>query len=141
MKLICFFLLSASFSACKYNNGLAPVAANHYPVKSNSAAVALTDKTYENGTYCATLKYYNLKAEINTKCNLLIDVKNNELTKINSSDCDWVEESNFLPRKFDEVGSVSFADNNGNEYTVTINETKPLRSKKFECDICGKEFK
>ena len=138
MKQICFILLLTFANGCKYINPDSPT------IVMNASEKSASDKArrvYENGSYCAIIKYYNPDTKTNSACNLLVEVENNELVQIYSCDCNWKNKSQLVATKLDETGSATFESNKSNEFTITIHDKNSLRSKKFQCDICGKELK
>lgn len=139
MKQIRFILLIAFATGCKYFNPGYPTNAVSAPEKSASAYKS--DKVYENGTYCATIEYFNPDTEANSTCNLSVEVQNNELVHINSCDCNWADKSQFVATKLDETGSAIFTGNKSSEFTITIDDKNLLRSRRFQCDICGRDIK
>lgn len=141
MRQIRLILVLTFAIGCKYINPGSPTTNVNSDDKSDSATILKTSKVYENGAYCAIIKYYNPDTENITACNVSVEIRNNKFVQINSCDCNLPVESYFVSAKLDETGSATFKSNKGNKYTIQMQENNPLNSKKFQCDICGKDIK
>lgn len=75
---------------------------------------------YEDGTYCAEVKYYNSNTETNKTYTLEVEVENNELTIIYWNNGGWLDEDHFSPESLDEKGYCTFTSDKGYEYEITI---------------------
>lgn len=80
---------------------------------------------YKDGTYCATVEYYNPNTGTRNSYDLSVEVEDGELTVIHWPNGGWLDDSHFTPEELDEDGSVSFTSDKGYEYTVTIDSEGP----------------
>lgn len=80
---------------------------------------------YDDGTYCATVEYYNPNTGTHSTYELSVEVEDGELTVIHWPNGGWLDDSHFTPEELDEDGSVSFTSDQGYEYTVTIDSDGP----------------
>lgn len=82
--------------------------------------LATADGTYEDGTYCAEVEYYNPNTRTRSTYSLNVEVENNELTLIHWPNGGWLDDSHFTPVELDESGYCSFTSDRGYEYEVQI---------------------
>jgi len=74
---------------------------------------------YEDGEYCAEIKYYYSKSGTNSEYTLKVEIEDNELIKIFWSNGGWLDDSHFDPVEISD-GSASFESDKGVEYEVEI---------------------
>lgn len=82
---------------------------------------------YEDGTFCAEVRYYNSNTGTDKKYDLNVDVERHELVKIHFPSSGWLDDSHFSPEELDENGFCSFTSDKGYKYEVQITGT--------ECDF------
>lgn len=87
---------------------------------SSEGRSILTGK-YEDGTYCADVKYHNPNTGTTNRYTLNVEVEDNNLTKIYWGNGGWLDESHFSPEELDSQGYCSFTSDKGYEYDVQIN--------------------
>lgn len=80
--------------------------------------------SYEDGTYCADVGYYNPNTGIKNTYKLNVEVENNELTKIYWPNGGWLDETHFDSPAIEDDGSCSFTSDRGNQYSVAITGSK-----------------
>lgn len=134
LLLICAFILGCKNKTDDFSkHGDLP--ASVHLASASSAAPG----NFENGTYCATLRYYDNRQRTNMSCPLLVELENNQITHLSKSDCNSFDESAVTTMPVSHEGIISFTSNEGNEFTVILTERTPLGQRKFQCDVCGKE--
>jgi len=79
-----------------------------------------TEESFEDGTYCAYVEYYNPNTGTNSTYTLEVEVESNQVTRIYWSNGGWLDEDHFYPEDLDSDGTCTFTSDNGYEYTVTI---------------------
>lgn len=77
------------------------------------------EEPYPDGTYSATVDYYNPDTGTSSTYTLDVEVENGELTVIHWPNGGWLDSSHFTPEDITS-GSCSFTSDEGNEYTVTL---------------------
>jgi ribosomal protein L37E len=77
---------------------------------------------YEDGTYCASVNYYNPNTGTVGTYTLNVEVESNELVRIYWGNGGWLDEDHFSAQELDDDGYCSFTSDKGNTYRVTINE-------------------
>lgn len=78
---------------------------------------------YEDGTYCATVTYYNPNTGTRSDYTLEVEVESNELVKIYWPNGGWLDEDHFSAQELDEDGYCSFTSDKGYEYSIQITGT------------------
>lgn len=113
---VVIFLLSflVTVSSC-HNSGK-----NESEYSEENPIEGQIEEFYEDGTYCADVKYYNPNTGTENTYTLEVEVCNNEVTQINWNNGGWMDEDHFTAEQLDSDGSCSFTSDNGYEYTVTI---------------------
>jgi len=107
-----------------------------------------TEESFEDGTYCAYVEYYNPNTGTNSTYTLEVEVESNQVTRIYWSNGGWLDEDHFYPEDLDSDGTCTFTSDKGYEYTVTIigqdcngNDYSSFESDEddddFICPICG----
>jgi hypothetical protein len=82
---------------------------------------ASKEKSYDDGTYCADVTYYNPNTQKQNEYTLNVEVENGKLTKILWSNGGWLDISHFTPPYISTSGDCSFTSDKGYQYTITIN--------------------
>lgn len=101
---ICIFLVS-----CNYKSN-----------DSSKEGKSNSDDKYEDGTYCAAVRYYNPNTGTNRTYTLNVEVESNELTKIYWTNGGWLDNSHFRPPEIDTEGACSFTSDKGYQYSIQI---------------------
>lgn len=104
MKYILYLLLSLFILSCSGNSG------------------ANRTSDYDDGTYCASIQYFNAKTGTKNTYKLKVEVANNELIKINWGNGGWLDKSHFTPQEIDADGLCEFKSDQGYYYSVQILE-------------------
>lgn len=79
------------------------------------------EDSYEDGTYCAKVEYYNPSTGTRNTYDLDVEVENGELTLIHWSNGGWLDNSHFIPEDITS-GECEFTSDRGYRYTVTLGE-------------------
>jgi hypothetical protein len=120
-------LILISFAACK-NKGTSG-SSTPAPVMSTESQSSedenSTSSTYADGSYCATVEYYNPNTGTQSTYSLTVEVEDNSLIQINWPNGGWLDDSHFSPTELDEEGTTSFTSDEGYEYTVQLDEEGP----------------
>src|SRR4051794_22101571 len=107
-------------SACKNNRTTATSSENSSSGRSTEPAGIISSRSstyfahgsssseYEDGSYCATVEYYNPNSGTESTYTLTVEVEDNEVTQINFPNGGWLDDSHFTPEELDDDGSVSF---------------------------------
>lgn len=74
---------------------------------------------YDNGTYCASVEYYNSNTDTNNSYTLNVEIENDELVMIYWPNGGWLDESHFTAEDI-SAGNCSFTSDKGYQYTITI---------------------
>lgn len=77
------------------------------------------DDGYEDGTYCAQVKYYYSETGTNSTYTLMVEIEDGDLVKIKWPNGGWLDDSHFTPPDI-QNGSAEFTSDRGVEYSVTI---------------------
>ena len=80
--------------------------------------VALEDG-YADGTYCASVDYYNSNTGTSSTYTLEVEIEGNEITTIHWPNGGWLDDSHFSPTDISS-GSASFTSDQGYDYNVSI---------------------
>ena len=83
-------------------------------------------KDYEDGTYDASVDYYNPKTGYSATYDLEVDVEDGEVVRINFPKGGWLDddvhpsESRLSPAEIDEDGEATMEDENGRTFEIKI---------------------
>lgn len=83
-------------------------------------------KNYEDGTYDASVDYYNPKTGYSVTYDLEVDVEDGEVVRINFPKGGWLDddvhpsESQLSPAELDEDGEAIMEDENGRTFEIKI---------------------
>jgi hypothetical protein len=91
--------------------------------KNKDAAVeeASSDSLYPDGTYCATVQYYNPATGTNRTYTLNVEVESNEVTKIYFSNGGYLDNSHINPETLSSSGTCSITDDQNRDFDIRIN--------------------
>ncbi len=78
------------------------------------------DEGFEDGTYTATVDYYNSETGYNATYTLDVEVEDNEVTVIYFNNGGYLDEDHIWPEELDEDGYVEIEGENGKYYEVQI---------------------
>jgi hypothetical protein len=78
------------------------------------------DGTYQDGTYCSNVEYYNPSTGTRNTYQLNVEVENNAVVKIIFPNGGWLDDDHFSPQELDRSGYCSFTSDNNNEYVINI---------------------
>ena len=84
-------------------------------------------KNYDDGTYDASVDYYNPKTGYSATYDLEVDVEDGEVVRINFPKGGWLDEdvhpseSQLSPAEIDEDGEATMEDENGRTFEIKIN--------------------
>ena len=78
-----------------------------------------TKSEYSDGTWCASVDYYNPNTGSSNTYSLDVEIEDGELVQINWSNGGWLDESHFS-REDISSGECSFTSDKGYEYNVTL---------------------
>jgi hypothetical protein len=118
-KQICFIVTLLNFLfvvGCGQNTGSPETSSEREP----------KDESYEDGTYCADVTYYNPYTQKQNEYTLNVDVEDGKLTKVYWSNGGWLDDSHFTPPEVSQSGDCSFTSDKGYQYTVSINGSECL---------------
>jgi len=137
-KLITLMCLMLLLQACGGSNN----SLDETPVES--------DGTYQDGTYCADIEYYNPNTGTRKTYQLNVEVESNDVIKIIFPNGGWLDDDHFYPEQLDRNGYCSFTSDKRNQYEISItgpecNYTDESRLRrdseedkdKITCSKCG----
>lgn len=75
---------------------------------------------FSDGTWCASVEYYNPNTGNTNVYTLNVEVENGQLMVIHWPNGGWLDDSHFDPEPLDHDGTISFESDKGYEYTVTL---------------------
>lgn len=82
--------------------------------------IAVVPNSYDDGTYCANVSYYNPNTHRHSEYKLNVEVKDGLLTKIFWSNGGFLDNTHFTTPQVSTDGSCSFTSDRGYEYTIDI---------------------
>lgn len=85
-----------------------------------------SENSYDDGTYCADVTYYNPRTQRRNDYTLNVEVENGKLTKILWSNGGWLDVSHFTQPDVSLEGDCSFTSDKGYHYTVSITGSECL---------------
>jgi hypothetical protein len=86
---------------------------------------------YDDGTYCATVRYSNGNTSTNSIYILTVEVEDGKLTKIHWPNGGWLDASHFDPPHVSENGFATFTSDKGYEYDVLIKSSGECNNTSF----------
>ena len=78
------------------------------------------EKRFEDGTYSATVDYYNPETGYSETYTLDVEVEDNQLTIIYFPNGGYIDSDHIWPEELDEYGFVSIQGEEGKAYDVQI---------------------
>lgn len=113
LKIFILLGLTTILINCKKSN-------NEYEEDEENQEESFSEENgYSDGTYCAEIDYYYSKTGTNSTYTLLVEIENNELTKIHWPNGGWLDDSHFAPQDISN-GEASFTSDIGADYIVKI---------------------
>lgn len=119
---IFFYLFTALLSSCK-----SETQSDLY--ESEDSDIETTDQNndeekckFEDGTYDATVDYYNPSTNYSTTYTLDVDVQDCEVVQINFPNGGYLDYDHINPEELDENGYASVSGEEGKTYEVQINQ-------------------
>ena len=94
-------------------------ACNNSSSSSEESSVE-ADGTYQDGTYCSNVEYYNPSTGTRNTYQLNVEVENNEVVKIVFPSGGWLDDDHFSPQELDRSGYCSFTSDKNNQYEINI---------------------
>lgn len=77
---------------------------------------------FEDGTYSATVDYYNPETGYSTTYNLEVEVEDNHITIIYFPNGGYLDDDHIYPGELDEEGFVSIEGEEGKTYDIQIDK-------------------
>jgi hypothetical protein len=87
---------------------------------SSEESTVESDGTYQDGTYCSNVDYYNPSTGTRNAYQLNVEVENNEVVRIIFPNGGWLDNDHFSPQELDRSGYCSFTSDKRNQYQITI---------------------
>ena len=78
------------------------------------------DVVYEDGTYAATVVYYNSKTDYHATYTLEVEVVDGKVVQINFPSGGWLDDDHIIPEYLDEDGSCTISSYDGKYYEIQI---------------------
>ncbi len=78
------------------------------------------NETYEDGTYSATVDYYNPETGFTNTYTLDVEVENGEVVQINFPRGGWLDNSHINSEALDEDGRATITDDEGRQFEIEI---------------------
>jgi hypothetical protein len=123
-------MLVILFSCNQSENGYDP---NQEPDNSEPKK---QQTTYDDGTYCADVTYYNPSTGTNGSYKLKVDVEDNQVIRINFKQGGWLDDSHISPEELDADGNCTVRDEANRKYEIQlINEDCDLYAW-FPVSVC-----
>lgn len=140
MKLKLLFVLLILFASCKNSSNYETNSedenstehvndenTNYEDADDESEDENLSEtKNYDDGTYNASVDYYNPKTGYSATYDLDVDVENGEVIRINFPKGGWLDddvhpsESQISPAELNEEGEATMEDENGRTFEIKI---------------------
>ncbi|TPG44007.1 hypothetical protein [Flavobacterium pectinovorum] len=140
MKLKLLFVLLILFASCKnssnYETNSEDENSTEYVNDENTNYEVADDesedenlsetKNYDDGSYNASVDYYNPKTGYSATYDLDVDVENGEVVRINFPKGGWLDddvhpsESQISPAELNEEGEATMEDENGRTFEIKI---------------------
>lgn len=140
MKLKLLFVLLILFASCKnssnYETNSEDENSTEYVNNENTNYEVADDesedenlsepKNYDDGSYNASVDYYNPKTGYSATYDLDVDVENGEVVRINFPKGGWLDddihpsESQISPAELNEEGEATTEDENGRTFEIKI---------------------
>lgn len=80
------------------------------------------DCKFDDGSYSATVDYYNPETGYSQTYTLEVDVEDCQVIQINFPKGGWLDEDHISPAEIDEEGNASIDGENGKTYEVHLDE-------------------
>ena len=77
------------------------------------------EKKYDDGNYCAEVKYYNPRTGTRSTYTLQVEVEKNKLTVIRFPNGGWLDDSHFKPPAI-KNGKASFVSDRNYRYEIKV---------------------
>lgn len=128
-RLLSLLSIILVFTSCKndQNSSSYPEAEKSYYSNNSSSESYYSndedveyDEGFEDGTYTATVDYYNSETGYNATYTLDVEVEDNEVTVIYFNNGGYLDEDHIWPEELDEDGYVEIEGENGKYYEVQI---------------------
>lgn len=113
---VLFFLFSCSNSTTDDSIG----SSDSYEEYSESDEMDESEQGFADGTYSATVDYYNPETGYSATYTLDVEVENNEVTVIYFPNDGYLDEDHIWPDELDENGFVQIDGEDGKTYDVQI---------------------
>lgn len=81
---------------------------------------ASSECKFEDGTYSATVEYYNSETEYSATYTLDVEVENGQIVQIDFPNGGWVDEDHITAADLDENGFANVSGEDGKSYQVQI---------------------
>lgn len=140
MKLKLLFVLLILFASCKKNSNYETNSEDensteyvndentNYEIADDQSENENLSKTknYDDGSYNASVDYYNPKTGYSATYDLDVDVENGEVVRINFPKGGWLDddvhpsESQISPAELNEEGEATMEDENGRTFEIKI---------------------
>ncbi len=109
---IAFMAVGYVFSSCNNTNSYI----NHaYSIWGDDEEIV-----YEDGTYTATVDYYNSKTDYHATYTLEVEVMDGKVVQINFPSGGWLDEDHIIPEYLDEEGACTISSYDGKYYDIQI---------------------
>lgn len=124
--LISFILVLSSCKNDQNSSSSTEVEKSYYSNNTNSELYYSDDEDveydegFEDGTYTATVDYYNSETSYNATYTLDVEVEDNEVTVIYFNNGGYLDEDHIWPEELDEDGYVEIEGENGKYYEIQI---------------------
>lgn len=79
-----------------------------------------TEDGFEDGTYCADVKYYNPNTGTSNDYNLSVEVEDNEVVRISFGNGGWLDGSHMSPQSLNTDGYCIITSDKNYEYRIQI---------------------
>jgi hypothetical protein len=125
------FIFSCGPSAEEYNTSDSAIlseSSNSVPSSDVEQAGETTPAaSYEDGTFCADVDFYNPNTGTRNSYTLNVEIENGEVTKILWPNGGWLDDDHFTPEALDDNNQCSFETDRGYQYDIEV--------KGDECDF------
>ena len=105
-----------NYSSSSYENN----SSNYSDEEENDEYSSSSDCKFEDGTYSATVDYYNPETGYSQTYTLDVEVEDCEVVQINFNNGGWLDSDHITPSELDEDGTCTVYGEDGKTYEIQI---------------------
>lgn len=126
--MLLLILLTAGCKTKKHDTSTTTTKSSEQIIEEKQTFTSSTEQQeeesdYDDGNYCATVRYTNPNTGKRSLYMLSVEVEDGKLVKIHWPNGGWLDDSHFEPPHVGENGFTTFTSDKGYEYDVLIKST------------------